>query len=165
MVKYPVFVSDQGDLIIFEKDMESGYLEHQDILRNEYRFFDSEGYSLRACLRRTDSGRDAVRTADQGRTAGTDRRIRRRSRLSQQDRRRTPETAGPDGLGALGVYHRRRRQPASYSERSHRRTQVYVGRAGHCRRLRALGSGKKARALREPLHEKGAISVRCPDIA
>lgn len=50
MVRYPVFVSDQGDLIIFEKDMESGYLEHQDILRNEYRFFDSEGYSLQACI-------------------------------------------------------------------------------------------------------------------
>ena len=48
MVKYPVFVSDHGDIIIFEKDMESGYLEHQDILRNEYRFFDSEGYCLRA---------------------------------------------------------------------------------------------------------------------
>ena len=36
--------------MIFEKDMESGYLEHQDILRNEYRFFDSEGYSLQACI-------------------------------------------------------------------------------------------------------------------
>jgi hypothetical protein len=50
MVKYPVFVSDQGDLMIFEKDMESGYLEHQDILRNEYRFFDSEGYCLQASI-------------------------------------------------------------------------------------------------------------------